>query len=523
VIGLSSSETAALTGEDGRFRIELETDPPPFLLVERSGYGTRTVPLPSSGLDIVLPVVSLFQAASLEISVVRPEQEKPTRLELKLLENPGNRKLQRVLGTRNLSVVDSRAEFENLSSGEYTLLVKGDQPLQQFVRRIAIEEGNVTKKEIRLTSRLLEGQVFFGRQPVSDVAISLGSGPAWKANISPNVNGEFGGPLWQEGPFIAVVTGGPLHEPFGTSKELYGSDRIPWDLVIPDRRIYGRVIDETSNAPLAGAAVSIESESPDLHFSHDATTDSSGHYEFTAVSDGQHKLSAQADKHVPASPVVVSLAEEDSERRVDFSLKKGVELSLRILDAWGAPAANAGILAIADGLNPEYFTSDATGTFAIAISEVAGKTLYIVPREGSFLIARIDASMKPDGDTQSIPLQVPAGLSSLAILTRAEGGEPIANVSLLMRFNGQVMPPEVLRTISSVQGSAFRTGADGQTILRSLPSGLYEFWPYQSPQEAQGLLPSLNILPAPVRIGLSAGEQTVTLTFSPKRSNAGSF
>ncbi len=511
-------EALASTGDDGRFRIELEGDPPRFLLVERSGYGSRTVALPGAGSDISLPVISLFEAATLDVSIERPEGEKPTPLELRLYENPDKRKERRVVASRSLSPGDATVEFENLSAGDYALVIKGKRPLELTVETVTVEEGKLNRKNVSLTSRPLAGQAFFGDQPAPDVEISLRTGDLWQADLHASATGEFGGPLWQEGRFVAVVTGGPLKVPFPTHGELRGADRIDWDLVIPDRKVHGRVLDAKTHDAVAGATVSIETESPDLHFSYDTTTDPLGEYEFTSVPAGQHRLSAQAEHYVPAAPVNLTLLESDGSRVVDFSLDRGRELAFQVIDASGSPLPNAQILAGVSPLGIERFlTSDADGRFTLALAEGGGETLYVIPREGSFLIASVDSSPAATGDaTSPIPLQVPAGLSTLDVETSTETGVPIPGVSLLVRYNGQVIPYPVLNHIASVQGSLFQTGPGGSTVLRNLPSGLYEFWPFRSAQEGLALLSSLAYSPAPAKIGLSAGEQTLTLKFSPK-------
>ena len=130
-----------------------------------------------------------------------------------------------------------------------------------------------------------------------------------------------------------------------------------------------------------------------------------------------------------------------------------------------------------------------------------------MPREGAFAIV---GPRDPDRVT------LPRPSSSLRIVTRSTDGAPLPNVELLMSFNGTVVPPAVARRIGVLQGLRLTTNADGEALLRNIPPGWYQFWPYRGEEEAGAIL-AASALEAPIALNVKTGENTVAVDFQKMR------
>ena len=111
---------------------------------------------------------------------------------------------------------------------------------------------------------------------------------------------------------------------------------------------------------------------------------------------------------------------------------------------------------------------------------------------------------------------MPAANASLEVATLTTDGGALPDVSLLMRYNGQLLPPEVAAELQRQQGVAFGTNENGIARLANIPAGVYEFWPYRSEAEASALLASASALSAPIVVNVVTGENKATVRFQRK-------
>lgn len=521
MVMLADQRTLAATDRQGDFEAELPGGPVPFVTILASGFGSRTVAVHGAAApDIDLGTILLYRRGTLRVRVVRPDSEPPDAIEISLLRDPRNRRSRRRITTSRLGPAEHLVELPDLEPGPYALLIRGASPLERLLVPVEVKSAAVTEKRVKITPVDLEGHLFFGDQPFPDAMIELkAEDGVWQARVQTDGQGDFGGALWQQGDFAAIVTGEPLREPYATMKSLQGGDRIVWDFAVPDRRVFGRVYDTRAHSAIPGAVVSIESNGEGVHFSFDTTSDRDGNYEFTAVHPGRITLRAEARDYLSSDPISFALTAADRSREIGIRLERGVALPVQIVDSSAAPIPNA---VVVDGLAPGGFeplrvlTADAGGRLTVPLPAEQGQTLYVIPSSGSFAVLRVDATMRRE-DGEPVPLVVPAGDGYLLIRAESVSGDPLPDVQFLLRFNGALLPPGVLRLAASIQGFSPSTGPDGQTLLPRFPAGLYELWPYATPYEAMGLLSGIGSTQAPVQAGVSAGRYTVTLKFNPRQ------
>ena len=108
---------------------------------------------------------------------------------------------------------------------------------------------------------------------------------------------------------------------------------------------------------------------------------------------------------------------------------------------------------------------------------------------------------------------LPRPSSSLRIVTRTTEGKPLPSVELLMRVNGELIPPAVADELLEQQGLALRTDERGEALLRNLPPGSYEFWPYSGESEAEAIVETAASLLAPIVVNVKTGENTIAVNF----------
>jgi hypothetical protein len=153
--------------------------------------------------------------------------------------------------------------------------------------------------------------------------------------------------------------------------------------------------------------------------------------------------------------------------------------------------------------------TDGDGHTNVAAPADEDATLFVVPRTGSFGIRRI---AKKDGGPLRVAL--PPASSSLLMRTRTSTGTDMPPFSLLMRYDGAVVPPEVADAFASTQGLNLAKGDGPDVRLEKIPSGSYEFWPYRTSEEAEDILSSADGVAAPIRIDVRTGENSVAVRFA---------
>jgi hypothetical protein len=113
----------------------------------------------------------------------------------------------------------------------------------------------------------------------------------------------------------------------------------------------------------------------------------------------------------------------------------------------------------------------------------------------------------PRTNAEVRPLQVviPPPCCTLRIRGLSRVPMPVSAGLFLIRYNGEFVPAShVVRARET----------DGDVVLRNLPAGTYELWAIASEEDRQRLLFSNGTSRQPVRVGLSSGEQVVTLVVS---------
>jgi hypothetical protein len=202
-------------------------------------------------------------------------------------------------------------------------------------------------------------------------------------------------------------------------------------------------------------------------------------------------------------------AEPEQTRRLTVRLDPAIPVKLSVIDARGAAVAGASVMDFA-GLQPiGRAVTDASGVAQLLVAEGAVRDVYVFPRNGSFGFIRLT------GETREATLRVVDGTSRLVVKAESEAHEPIPDVSVVVRYNGTVLPFEVIRMLERMHGSRATSSRDGTITFNLMPSGLYELWPAGSEQELRALITGAGPA-APVRLAAGSGDSFAISTFAPE-------
>lgn len=498
-----SKKVLAVTGADGRFEAAIADNWPQSVEVSVGTLAVKTVDIPRSPSDLELPQIELGAGGTLVVDI-DGAKEKVT-IELRAGEHVV-RSIVRTPGAAPLKI-------ERIEPGRYELRIVGSQPLQRTSVRTTVDEGKTTDLRMIIDPRELEITTAIGANALPGATVSLTSVKFnWRAALTTDANGRVVAEVWQPGDYLAAVKSDAVGVPFVQMTTIDDVENPFLTLRLPDRRIQGKVVDAETGAPLPGIQVGLESTRLDgMTTALRTTTDDSGSFLFRSVGAGKQKLIADSDQYIRPEPVVFDIAESEQERDVNLRLKRGVETVTVFVDEHGGAVAGATVIEFASGSIAGIHTTDAGGTMKVSMPAGETRVFLVVPREGSFVIARVEAEQISAG----VPTRVvvPPGVGTLDLITRSGRGEPIPNVFFLVRFNGELLPPEALQIFERVQGLRFATDSGGSRRLQHLPTGVYEFWPVANAREARNVLsnPAAN---APTSVVVRAGGNSAVLTFA---------
>jgi hypothetical protein len=289
-------------------------------------------------------------------------------------------------------------------------------------------------------------------------------------------------------------------------REIELSTQTTFALDLPARVISGRVVDP-AGAPLENVKVFLTSEFEDHTTSIHFITGGDGAFEFPAVVPGMHSLTATAPGYLNSGETAVEIEESEREKQATIVLQPASAYAVDVVGADGKTVEDALIMCVTADEIRSMATSDAAGRAAISAPLTGPMVLYVFA-PGSFAIVRTDRSRQP-----ASRINLPRGSAALSLNTLTPDGKPLPSVSLLMRFDGELIPHAVIEEAERRKLFVDRTGTDGRLDWSATPRGSYEFWPYRTREEADEIARSVSMTDAPISIHAGAGENEVTVTF----------
>ena len=495
----------ARTDARGLFAFDVAGRWPSELLVSHSGFGTRVVSLAPVEGDVTVPTVALRKAATLRLRVTRERESDPIEAKAGLIVD-GH---VIWIASQTLAPGRSVATFTNLDRDVYTVLLSGSEPLQRLSVHAPVDEDEESIA-VRILDRGIRGRLTLGGEPVSGATVELFHSPQWETSIITDANGAFASRAWESGPFDVVVKGGPLRAPRLAGS--YGGADLRIDL--PVRAIRGKVVNR-DGAPVPHARVALRSHEADLTATAVSRADGDGRYGFPGLAPGRHTLRADAKGFLRADPVEIELSVEQDDAERTIVLEGAWERSIEVVDHRGQPAAAARIACAVGGRVLTIAVTDDEGRASIGTPSDEPSVLFVLSRDGFLAVAPLRPASEETATIHRISLPPPVAAVEIATLSNL--GTPIPGVSLLMRFNGQLFTPEIMRELQLQRRALLRTGDDGRAVLTQLPTGFYEFWPYSTREEAEELIHSAVGVRAPIALNVVSGTNSVKVRFDARR------
>lgn len=392
-------------------------------------------------------------------------------------------------------------EIAGLAPGGYELAVRGTKPLQRLTAPFTIRDLETTDvtPEVSAVDLLVRVRAGARGVPGAKVAIGPASG-AWEATVTTGDDGVARNELWERGEFGAFVTA-PGIDMFA-HRRLAGSSDIEWTIEAPAGRVAGVVRDSASGSTIRGANVVLETSLSDGGTQASVRSDDAGRFSFENVVAGAQTLTVDADGYVRGTRSFHVESTEEVTIRLERALEQSVIVSL----ANGSPAARA---LLVDATTMQQWVADDAGQAAVALRAGEQKTLYVLPRERSF--AAVDL-VPPKGTVVPLRVTVSAGEATVILHARTASGAPLSGIRFAIRYNGRILTEAARNALHQQLGLPFATGRDGTAMLRNVPAGLYELWPYTSADERNAI--EWGTGPPPVSLAARAGVNDVILTFT---------
>jgi len=504
---------AAAVAADGTFAIDTGIEWPDVLLVSAKGFGTQLLPVPRVMATATLDPVVLRAGATLRIAVDRHGERRPLEVFVGIdddaLPEP------RWIVSRRIDAGKNGVTVPDLARGSYLVQLRGPEPLQQTATTAVVADGDIRTVSFDVAPRRLRARIVAGSKPVADADVVLNHFDGrWKGTVRTDADGRIDAPLWQGGDFEVVVHRIAGATPVLLVASLYGGPDEA-TIVISDHVIRGTTVDSDGH-PVPGASVILRTKTVTGNTaSVRALSDAKGNFAFDGVAAGDgHQLHAAASGYL-FNDMRVSVGADQPVVPLHAVMSAGYPRDVIVRWRDGSPVYGATILCVAgSSIRSRSFTEDG-GRGVVATPLDAASVLYVIPREGSIAVCHLP---RPGDESSTAPvtIRVPQPAATLRVATLTTTGAPLGDVSLLLRLNGEIIPPAVADELAKLNGTMLQTAEDGRALLDHMPEGTYEFWPYRGDQELDGWMETLSAMAAPITVKVVSGENTAQVRFKTR-------
>lgn len=411
---------------------------------------------------------------------------------------------------RHLAPGTSSVRISDIARGAWLVLVRGPEPMQRTTAKIVVADGDTRKLDIALHPRRLRARVMAGQTPVANAEVHFSNvDDQWDGSVNTDAQGRIDTTLWSGGQFEVVIHRQPAAVPVIRVATLHGGDKETV-ITMPDHMIRGVLTDSHGN-PIANGNVVIRTSTDEGHTAGlRARTDAFGAFAFDAVDAGTHQLRPYAAGYLAGEPASVTIADGERVHDVHLELSSGNQREVVVHSRNGEPAVDAAIVCATGVRVRGRAFSDARGHAVVPTPPGEPSVLYVIPREGSLAIRRLRAPAD-DSSNAAVDIVMPAGSASLQVDAKTADGKPMSDLSFLVRFDGETIPPAVAK-----EALPLRTSDKGEARIERIPPGVYELWPYRDDDEVADLLDTLGMAAAPININVTTGENRAAIRFQER-------
>ncbi len=468
--------------------LRARTDPRGVFHFEGIAPGRYTVravrpgfaPATSAAVDIL---------EGLEAEILHPlTLRRPTLLEVRLLpaRHPyGDRWHLKLMATEAASQrLDTVAEgiagedgtwrSKEVPAGAYRLFVEDGAGVRWSAEEVRVEPGG-DPLDLALDLVPVEGTLRLGRKPLTATLWMTGN-ERRRVRFEADQDGELAGWLPAEGRWWARIESGspPLRQTVGEIevRRADGQRVARVDVVVPDTRVLGTVVDEAGE-PVPAAevqAMSLAQKGASLL----TRSDEAGRFELRGLPPGPAGVSAS--EHDRASEwTAISLTEEAEESDLRLTLRRRAVVRGRVVAAaGGVPAARLSVLPdfgavpLAAGTQA---TSDPEGGFELHLPAAVRSFSLLVFAPGFPLRVAHLPAVPPADELLTIDLRGQGGTLVLDLGTAPGGGAP-RQLPVLVH-DGAILPLDLLRGWAALHGSAPAGSAAATWTVPAVAAGDY--------------------------------------------------
>ncbi len=509
-IGDETGKWLSTSSGDGTFLIDSADEQlPAAITIKADGYAVREVAIPDRRDAFTAGDVVLDRGVPLYVAVIFDSSDTaPAGTSVALFAVRNNRSKQSIARQPLSGTI---AKFDHIAHGTYIIDVAGAEPLEHRAVKLEIAADGEKREEIRITPKHLDGHVYFGSDPLSGGTITVyPRTQMWEANQQLDSEGGFGGSLWDDGVFGAIVQGGLLKLPFVTDTTVEKREEA-WDIVIPNNSVRGTVVSASTNEGIAGARVLYESVGSRMRLSSFVTGDGEGRFEITGVAEGTLNVRAAAEGYLDSNPVAVQVQGFSKSENHTIALEPGVKIPVQVTDEQDRPVVGAMLVDLI--LPTARFVTNNAGVAEVPVGSNRPRRVCVVPKEGSFTLLTLHHD-----DPQPVHAVFTSTTGGVTVKVRTDGDAPFANLGFVVRYNGEVIPEHVWRAVTYLQGFTWVTDSKGEARNPRLPAGTYDLWPYATTAEGQSIAMTPGAIGPVASFRLNPGDdQVITVVLKARK------
>jgi len=335
---------------------------------------------------------------------------------------------------------EGRAEIPGQSPGRFLVNVADSLGNRLYsALDLKVESPADAKQTLEIKLITLQGTVSLGKEPIAATLWFGGHSGSLSVKMESDRDGRFHGVLPRAGLWEVEIAAAEPKLQVRTKAEVKAasSGRASLDIDLPNTHLFGRVLDDETSAPAAGAEIFVAFEKAN----DTLTADDKGLFDVHGLATGQAQLGASS-KARTSDRVILFLGESQDVGPVELRLKSSKALSGKVLSRHG-PVPGAWIEVFP--LRPELMfgesaRTDPDGSFTTQIPGKAEVVQVIVSPPG----AALQAFAVPAGNDLA-NLQVSEDSGDLEVVVPWTLEELQAqNLSASIFQNGLVVPSGTL-------------------------------------------------------------------------------
>lgn len=502
-------DTDAIADGTGRFAIEADPELwPKAITVSAAGYSDSRLRVGAPRVSTILDTVRLSRGGAVAISI---EQDRPgdvVSVELQKLGD-GGRSLGATVQTAAVTGKESalQVRFTNVEPGEYMVLAKGDERWERLGELVHVRATEEARLTLHIAPFRLRVRASASSETLPNAPVVLKNREAlWQANLTTDSGGEATVQLWQGGRMQLTLESPRFGLPYREHRFVDDGIDFDWFIEVPPYEIAGVVVDDATGRPIPGAAIALHLESnAGYSFGFKTKAAQDGAFRFAPVTPGRHTVSAAAAGY-PPSEVVYTFSDTEQTKNITLRLEAAPFVPVTVFDARGNPIHGARVVDFIGNHRRGVGFTDANGAVGVQVSTGETRDVYVIPRDGSLGFLQIRSGSEKE------TVHIEDGVCRIVLQMESERHAPIPNIWVAIRYNGVMLPEELIFTLVS-RGARVKSDAQGRIVLDHMPSGVYEFWPVGSSGELRVIAAGEGSGKAPVKVTAVPGENVAVMTF----------